>query len=307
MEIVREIEEKYGERIKVIGPTGHIYIQPVEYIEQKGQFDDTVAQLNAVTGIQWYKAECFERLNYLNEQERRDLLINVFGTHGLVSLANLVETQIDIKHLTESMLHSLNWSKWELDPGVGDVGEQLHLSYMGLRVILGNNEEEWRVGIYKGPKLSPQMVVLENGEEWHYEYDEEAYLPDFDIREINVKGSRVEFEGLPTDSPYKEDQLTPSYKRRRYKYVYEDNNIFGVEGDYKFDEWEYINKILETADRAKSSVHFDTPADPDVFKWGEIKSIIENDQFRLRSLATFLLPYCDNPSASGIHYVLPEG
>ena len=282
----------------------YVCAEPLLEINPK-KIDGAIALMNVFRGIQWYKAYCMEGYASESDEKRANQLLEIFDQTNLVTLSKIVEMQTGTSGLIESLLNSYKWADWRIGLGQHDVGEMV-LAKPNVSFSVGVGERGCgfklaAIRLYdQDPKtqIFEEVLPLHNSEEW--DDDEFTSLPEFCIKNVEIFENRaIRFEGLPLDEMENHDSLKKEY----FSYILTRDGDLEFDTKTRYDKEYVFNKMMaDVKGPTKIFSYFGQKG----FNREKITNILSKDPFGRRVLARFLLPYCDEPSATGIHYVLPE-
>jgi len=259
---------------------------------------------NALTGLAWYQAFNNDRGPF-TPTERAKLLLDIFNPAELVNLSGLVEMQTGVSGLIESVCLSYSWAEWKLFPFYNNVTESLSIKPSinvgvsvdknGLAAVSFRHDFDPEAERYE--ICDPKLKVYKEWDELHPDDDYHSSLPDFELRRAEVRGRRIILEG--TEYWGDEESLTEP-ERLFMSYVLTEWGQLEFEDHTRVDP--RIERRLQIGDAEGKLVKFNRDAN---FDRQGVGRLINSDPYSMKSLAHFLLPYCDRPTTDGHYYVLP--
>lgn len=290
--------------------SGIVYIEPLPLVVPEGGQHDPDRLENMWAGLQLYKARCTEALGALDDNERVNLVLEIFNDENLVTLAQFAEIQTGTKGVVQAMLESFEWAEWEIEPQGVNLTEWIYTEpHIDLRVTLGSEQKS--IGLVSHRKIkienngegwvnqAPYVNIHEKGKEWDYDNEHDA-LPEFDLRYVEVMPNKgIRFEGVPWGF---EEDVDDDNQRDYFSY------ILMSDGSFRGDIRKKPDRIRARIQSSMIEIYpadINVVADSESFDGGEIYKIMFRTPLSRKALTKFLLPYCDAPLV-GVKYILPE-
>lgn len=299
-------------------------------MSERSKFDEFLNDpLNELICIQNYKRKVSESDTILTGEDRARLLMEVSQTSDLVGIGRIVERQLGLHGLIETVLDTGSWAGWSISVHNAEVGETVFDIFQrtNLEVVVGNTQTVGLQYIRDRHSREDRAIQFNVNGNTCEDYDDKI-MPAFHVNTIFSTSDAIVVEGFEYDGgalePLDECNQLMQIRFRLQR----TGDTIDVEESYLVNPTEVLHNILNqypddiVIASLKQNDQSDTSlaevllkqgidnvvafsllhSDDDQFDSEKIERLVTEHPYGHEIIARFLLPYCDAPSRSGIEY-----